>query len=413
MHPGKHESAIRAVALFGCRNLVNLLRIAKHWSNGHRTPSTLLCWSFVDVLPLVMLFSLKSPVSDASDSSPALDSIQTELDRWKNLIFSFDMDEENSSSSSNPSSSNPQRSRSPAGASGSRDNNTRDLHDAVLLAQFAASSNAQQVNGPLDPSVVALLQALQVVQGQRYPPPNLQGSLPPGLPLHLLGALQQSQAQQFSGVPNAPWPQQQSSSSSGLFPNQNPNAGFPPHMLPYFYDQMSQSNYYHAPPSQGAPTQPAASTSTATRPAASPPDTDSLEGGTDDKRKRNTAASARFRIKKKQKTLNLERSVSDLAGRAEELEKEAADLRRENGWLKEIVMLKGSRLAGVHLTPDTVSSSMWDHGRATTLSPDAGGPSTEEKDGDSDSNGDSSDSEYTGEGRAKGKGKGKGKARKR
>ncbi|KAL1738640.1 hypothetical protein HDZ31DRAFT_16016, partial [Schizophyllum fasciatum] len=57
----------------------------------------------------------------------------------------------------------------------------------------------------------------------------------------------------------------------------------------------------------------------------------------EEKRRRNTAASARFRIKKKQKTLNLERSVADLTGRAEELEKEAADLRRENGWLREIV----------------------------------------------------------------------------
>jgi len=54
---------------------------------------------------------------------------------------------------------------------------------------------------------------------------------------------------------------------------------------------------------------------------------------------------ARFRIKKKNKTVTLERSVSNLAGRAEELEREAADLRRENGWLKEIVMLKGSRYA--------------------------------------------------------------------
>lgn len=69
----------------------------------------------------------------------------------------------------------------------------------------------------------------------------------------------------------------------------------------------------------------------------------------EEKRRRNTAASARFRIKKKQRTTNLERSVSDLTGRAEDLEREAADLRRENGWLKEIVMLKGSRLAGVNL----------------------------------------------------------------
>lgn len=69
----------------------------------------------------------------------------------------------------------------------------------------------------------------------------------------------------------------------------------------------------------------------------------------EDKRRRNTTASARFRIKKKLRTLNLERSVSDLSGRAEELEREAADLRRENGWLKEIVLLKG-----LNLKPDMI-----------------------------------------------------------
>lgn len=49
--------------------------------------------------------------------------------------------------------------------------------------------------------------------------------------------------------------------------------------------------------------------------------------------------SARFRNRKKQKALNLERSVSDLAGRADELEKEATELRMENNWLKDIVIL--------------------------------------------------------------------------
>ena len=34
---------------------------------------------------------------------------------------------------------------------------------------------------------------------------------------------------------------------------------------------------------------------------------------------------ARFRIKKKQWTLNLERTISDLSGRVEELEREAAE----------------------------------------------------------------------------------------
>ena len=55
---------------------------------------------------------------------------------------------------------------------------------------------------------------------------------------------------------------------------------------------------------------------------------------------------ARFRVKKKQWTLNLERSITDLSGRVEELEREAAELRRENGWLKEIVMLKSKRITG-------------------------------------------------------------------
>ncbi|KAL4251320.1 hypothetical protein ABKN59_005649 [Abortiporus biennis] len=66
----------------------------------------------------------------------------------------------------------------------------------------------------------------------------------------------------------------------------------------------------------------------------------------EDKRRRNTLASARFRIKKKQWTVNLERTITDLSGRVEELEREAAELRRENGWLKEIVMLKSKRFGG-------------------------------------------------------------------
>jgi Basic region leucine zipper len=55
---------------------------------------------------------------------------------------------------------------------------------------------------------------------------------------------------------------------------------------------------------------------------------------------------ARFRVKKKVKTLNLERTVSDLSGRVDELEQEASDLRRENSWLKEIVVLKSNRVRG-------------------------------------------------------------------
>lgn len=117
----------------------------------------------------------------------------------------------------------------------------------------------------------------------------------------------------------------------------------------------------------------------------------------EDKRRRNTAASgtshvmnerkiciwtdgtyvvyvARFRVKKKQWTLNLERSISDLSGRVEELEREAAELRRENGWLKEIVMLKSKRFGGPvpELNPESSQGSDSNSGGGEGPSPDKG-----------------------------------------
>lgn len=41
--------------------------------------------------------------------------------------------------------------------------------------------------------------------------------------------------------------------------------------------------------------------------------------------------------------------MTDLSGLVDELEQEAADLKRENGWLKEIVMLKSGRVRGSEL----------------------------------------------------------------
>ncbi|KAJ7456610.1 hypothetical protein FB451DRAFT_610302 [Mycena latifolia] len=135
--------------------------------------------------------------------------------------------------------------------------------------------------------------------------------------------------------------------------------------------------------------------------------TTSPDGGEDtdeyeDKRRRNTAASARFRIKKKQRTLDLERSVSDLTGRAEDLEREASDLRRENGWLKEIIMLKGGHLAGINLSGNTGYS-------------ETAGRGSERRDKRRDSmDEDESDSDRSNEDRAEGSGSGsksKGKAK--
>ena len=58
-------------------------------------------------------------------------------------------------------------------------------------------------------------------------------------------------------------------------------------------------------------------------------------------------------------TRDLERNVTDLSGRVDELEQEATDLKRENGWLKEIVMLKsgsargGDLLSGLSQAPSS------------------------------------------------------------
>ncbi|KAF8893459.1 hypothetical protein BD779DRAFT_1506380 [Infundibulicybe gibba] len=58
----------------------------------------------------------------------------------------------------------------------------------------------------------------------------------------------------------------------------------------------------------------------------------------EDKRRRNTAASARFRLKKKEREAALEGKAKELESRVNELERECEGLRRENGWLKGLVV---------------------------------------------------------------------------
>jgi hypothetical protein len=58
----------------------------------------------------------------------------------------------------------------------------------------------------------------------------------------------------------------------------------------------------------------------------------------EDKRRRNTAASARFRLKKKEREAALEKKSKELEIRVTELERECEGLRRENGWLKGLVV---------------------------------------------------------------------------
>ena len=58
----------------------------------------------------------------------------------------------------------------------------------------------------------------------------------------------------------------------------------------------------------------------------------------EEKRRRNTAASARFRLKKKEREAALEEKAKELETRVNVLERECEGLRRENGWLKGLVV---------------------------------------------------------------------------
>ncbi|RFU30375.1 hypothetical protein B7463_g5928, partial [Scytalidium lignicola] len=60
----------------------------------------------------------------------------------------------------------------------------------------------------------------------------------------------------------------------------------------------------------------------------------------EDKRRRNTAASARFRIKKKQREQALERSAKEMSDKVAALEGRINQLETENKWLKSLITEK-------------------------------------------------------------------------
>jgi hypothetical protein len=58
----------------------------------------------------------------------------------------------------------------------------------------------------------------------------------------------------------------------------------------------------------------------------------------EDKRRRNTLASARFRLKKKEREVAMEKKAKELDDKVMELERECESLRKENQWLKGLVV---------------------------------------------------------------------------
>ncbi|KAJ1843420.1 hypothetical protein LPJ70_003394 [Coemansia sp. RSA 2708] len=66
----------------------------------------------------------------------------------------------------------------------------------------------------------------------------------------------------------------------------------------------------------------------------------------EDKRRRNTAASARFRVKKKLKEQVLERTAREMTAKAEALEKRVQELETETRWLKSLITERDPQALG-------------------------------------------------------------------
>ena len=93
------------------------------------------------------------------------------------------------------------------------------------------------------------------------------------------------------------------------------------------------------PPAKRARTSGAKATSSSLPPPT--PTTESPEAPVataEEKRRRNTEASARFRMKKKEREAALEIKARELEVKSKELERECESLRRENNWLKGLVV---------------------------------------------------------------------------
>ena len=112
-----------------------------------------------------------------------------------------------------------------------------------------------------------------------------------------------------------------------------------------------------APPANGfqvTPQPPSSATSSSTSPQtqpskkrkADPPspavsaEEQSRLAAEEDKRRRNTAASARFRVKKKQREVALEHTVKEVSDKNAELQEKLNRLEMENKWLKDLIVEK-------------------------------------------------------------------------
>lgn len=134
---------------------------------------------------------------------------------------------------------------------------------------------------------------------------------------------------QFSlaeGLPNAQLPQQPPPPHATVAPQQQ-------HFIPQTASTPGSSNYQ-------SPSDDSKRRKTSRLSSLGPETEGTRVAAEEDKRRRNTAASARFRIKKKQREQEMEKNAKMLQEKVQGLESKVSQLEMENKWLRNLVVEK-------------------------------------------------------------------------
>ncbi|KAL8930138.1 MAG: hypothetical protein Q9208_000755 [Pyrenodesmia sp. 3 TL-2023] len=110
-----------------------------------------------------------------------------------------------------------------------------------------------------------------------------------------------------------------------------------------FFDFDQGEHAFHSPVDYGQADQALNSadlTVTGSDPKSGDYDESSRHAAEEDKRRRNTAASARFRVKKKQREQALEKTAKELNDKTAQLEHRIEQLQTQNEWLKNLITEK-------------------------------------------------------------------------
>ncbi|KAG9318488.1 hypothetical protein JVU11DRAFT_579 [Chiua virens] len=249
--------------------------------------------------------------NDNQDLSTPFPDFSAHLDLWTNLAFESDEPLASSSKPKRKLTDDDEDTPSPPGLP------NQDSHENVVLPPSALPPNAL----PLDINALLADFGIDPLLMPAAPPapPCITPQQVPAPSLAQLLALHAAQTGAYASTLPAPVvPLQSVASPSDPTPSKRARA-------PKSTDNNADSR--SSPSSPQSPEEP----------TQSDPNAIGLSA-TEDKRRRNTAASARFRLKKKEREAALERRARELEERVVELERECEGLRRENGWLKGLVV---------------------------------------------------------------------------